>query len=207
MKKYSLKAKMITLKDYMECIDYRIADGSEYMWRCYGHDVYMLDSNSTYGLNTVCVVFDTKTQVVYQMEAWDYSARRSYRWINPDYIDAFKAECKRRKIDFTASIDDEKFIDIEVVSDMLEKASAIAKHESYDPRIQVELTLDDSEMFQLMTMAHERDITLNQMVEHVLTLEIERRKADEASTPAPGLSMTKDAIRKREARAKKKQST
>jgi hypothetical protein len=167
---------MITLKDYMECISYRITEGSEYMWNCYGPDAYSLDSGSNYGDNTVSVVFDKTTQEVYQMEAWDYANRRSYRWINPAYIDAIKAESKKRNIIFEQSIDDEKFIDIDSVKDMLEKATAISNGEEYDTRVTIELNFDDDELFLMMKMAHEMDISFNKFVEHILTDAIERAK-------------------------------
>ena len=38
------------------------------------------------------------------------------------------------------------------------------------------LTLSDDEMFKLMTMAHERDVTLNKMVEIILQEMIDRHK-------------------------------
>jgi len=38
----------------------------------------------------------------------------------------------------------------------------------------VPLDLADDELFRLMTLAHERDITLNQMVEQILREVIER---------------------------------
>jgi hypothetical protein len=41
-----------------------------------------------------------------------------------------------------------------------------------DTRQEVEIDLDNEDWFQLMKMAHERDITLNQMVEHVLREQI-----------------------------------
>lgn len=168
------------LKDFLECIDYRITEGSEYLWNCFGNNTYQLDSwNGDTDGNTICVVFDKKTQVVYEMQAWDHARRRTYRWIHPDYIDAVKAEYARRNLDFTVSIDNEHFVDLDVEADILEKASAISKNEEYDTRIQLELTLDDTEMFTLMTMAHERDLTLNQMVEHILTEMINKEKLNE----------------------------
>lgn len=42
-----------------------------------------------------------------------------------------------------------------------------------DGRVPVEITLGREEWYQLMMMAHERDITLNQMVELVLRQVIE----------------------------------
>jgi hypothetical protein len=171
---------MITLKDFMECINYRITDGSDYLWNCFGNNTYQLNSwHGTPDSNTVCVVFDTKTQTVYEMQAWDYANRRTYRWIHPTFIDAVKAEYKKRNLDFTVSIDNETFIDLDVEADILEKGNAISKNLPYDNRVQIELTLEDSEMLQLMTMAHERDLTLNQMVEHILSEMIGKEKLND----------------------------
>lgn len=170
---------MISIKDYMECINYRINEGSEYMWSCYGDSVYQLDSsNPEYtgpdqGYN-VAVVFDTKTQVVYEMQAWDYALDRAYRWIHPDYVNAVKAEYLSRQIDFSEACDELKFTDLDVEEDIIEKATAIANGQPYDTRVQLTLDLTDEEKFRLMTMAHERDLTLNQLIESVLEAEIAR---------------------------------
>ena len=196
---------MITLKDYMECISYRITQGSEYMWKCYGPAAYQLDSGSNYGDNTVSVVFDTTTQEVYQMEAWDFANRRSYRWINPDFIEAIKAESKERNIDFKQSIDNERFIDLDSIKDILEKATAISNGEDYDTRVILELDFNEDELFDMMKMAHEMDLSFNKFVEHILAEAIKRAETIVAAQQEYGkngkaLSMTKDAIRKREAR-------
>ena len=43
-----------------------------------------------------------------------------------------------------------------------------------DNRVDVEIELTDEEWYTLMKMAHEQDITLNQLVEQVLSAEIQR---------------------------------
>jgi len=43
-----------------------------------------------------------------------------------------------------------------------------------DNRVDVPIELTDDDWYTLMKMAHERDITLNQLVEEILTLEINR---------------------------------
>jgi hypothetical protein len=40
--------------------------------------------------------------------------------------------------------------------------------EEYDTRISVPLELDDDIMFDLMKLAHERDVTFNKLVEDIL---------------------------------------
>lgn len=168
---------MITIKDFLETIQYKITDGADYCWQCYGPNARSMDYwNGKHDNNgvTICMVFDTKTQVVYEMEAWNSAKSREYRWIHPDYRAVIKAEATKRGVDHSQSFDDNKFIDLEVAEDMLEKATAIVNGEDYDDRVIVPLTLDKEQMLMLMTLAHEADLTLNQFVEKVLRAEIER---------------------------------
>lgn len=169
---------MITLKEFFEVAEYRITEGSEYGWQCFGHDAYSLDSwNGDQNGHTLTVVFDRKTQVVYQVEAFDYANERAYRIINPDYRQAFDDECKRREIvDQAWERDDRtpvKFTDLDVVDDWLEKASAIVAGEEYDTRVKIPLELDRDQLHELMLLAHQQDLTLNQLVEKVVRLAIE----------------------------------
>lgn len=55
--------------------------------------------------------------------------------------------------------------------------------QSLDGRSTVEIDLDREEWYQIMIMAHERDITLNQMVEQILRKAI-AHYGDPLSTPA-----------------------
>ena len=49
-----------------------------------------------------------------------------------------------------------------------------------DNRVDVEIELADEEWYTLMRMAHEQDITLNQLVERVLTAEIDRIEKEQS---------------------------
>ena len=49
-----------------------------------------------------------------------------------------------------------------------------------DNRVDVPIELTDEQWYSLMKMAHERDITLNQLVEQILTLEMERLEQEES---------------------------
>jgi hypothetical protein len=160
---------MITIKDFMEVTDYRITEGSTYGWQCYGGNAYTLDSwNGDQDGHTVSMVFDTKTQVVYEFTVCDYYRDRAYRWINPDYIDSHTDEALTRDVNLNEAWDEVDYTDIEVREDILEKARAIINGDDYDTRIQVPLTLENDQLFEIMKMAHERDITLNEMVESIL---------------------------------------
>lgn len=168
---------MIELKTFLEAIDYKITEGSEYCWDIYSPDTHRLDRQTESG-NSVSCVFDTKEHFVYEMEAWDNSNDRVYRWIHPDYINNYKAECKDRNVVFKNACDDVNFIDIEVEVDMLEKVRAIASDTEYDTRIQVEIDFSDEELFQYMKFAHNMNITFNQLVEQALQAAIDKHKEE-----------------------------
>lgn len=171
----------MNLKDYMTVINYRVTEGSEFGWDCFGPNAYRLDSwsgafnNTTEGY-TVSVTFDTQDQTVYQMEAWDYENNRAYRWTSPEWKPKHDKEAKKRGFDPDDAWDEVKFVNLEVEADFLEKARAIVAGEPYDTRVQIEIDWDDDVLMSAMKLAHERDITFNQLVELALTEYLEEKK-------------------------------
>jgi len=164
---------MVTLKQFFETINYRVTDGSEYQWLCFGDNAYVLESTELNNGYTVSALFDTKNQTVYQVEAHDFTNNRSYRLMNPDFKDAYHQEVEDRKIDDVA-YDDVQFIELETPEDFIQKATAIISGENYDSRISIPLELPDDILLTLMKQAHEKDITFNEHMENILRDEIER---------------------------------
>jgi hypothetical protein len=170
---------MITLQEWMEIVGYRISDGSNYCWSCYGPSAYGLDSWNRNGEGSnVSIIFDTQTQVVYEVQAHDYTNNVSYRMIHPDYRKKHKKEAKSRNVDVDEAYDDIKFTDIDDDFEFIVKAQAIAIQAPYDDRVPVDLELDQETIYQLMRLAHEQDITLNQLVEKLLQSFINEEIAD-----------------------------
>jgi hypothetical protein len=160
---------MITMKEWMELVDYKITEGSDFCWNCYGDDAYMLDSwNGEQDGHSFTVIFDTKTQVVYEVQAHDYVHQRAYRMVNDDFRKKLKKEARKRDVDKNTAWDDVNYVDLEVDDDFIQKCLSIKAGEDYDTRVSVPLELDDDMLFDLMKMAHEHDVTLNEMVEVVL---------------------------------------
>ena len=166
---------MITLKEWMEIVDYKITEGSDFGWLCYGKDVHMLDSwNGEQDGHSFTVIFDTKTQVVYEVQAHDYVHNRAYRMINPDFQKKNKKEAKKRDIDKNNAWDDVNYVDIEVDDDFFQKCLSIKAGEDYDTRVSVPMDFSDEELLTYMKLAHDLDITLNQLVEQALREAIDR---------------------------------
>jgi hypothetical protein len=160
---------MLTVKEWMELVDFRITEGSDYCWRCFGDNPYSLSSwNGDHDGWSFNIVFDTKTQVVYTMEVCDYARSRAYRMINPDYKFAHDQEAKQHNVSAKEAWDECDFVDLEEDDDFIQKALAIRDGVDYDTRVSVPLTVPDDVLFELMKKAHEQDITLNQLVEDVL---------------------------------------
>lgn len=157
----------MTLSDFFNSVDYKVSGGGRFCWDCFGQLAHTIDATGNLGADA-SVTFDTGTHMVYTVEVWDSVNDREYRWVNPAFVSVYKNESIRRSVDYTSSIDDRKYIDIEVEQDMLEKLKAIVHGENYDTRIQVPLNLPKTEMLQLMTLAHEQDITFNQLIGNIL---------------------------------------
>ena len=170
---------MITMQEFMEVVEYRITEGSDFTWDCFGKNSrpYSLSAwNGEHDGWSFCITFDTGTQEVYVAEACDYRNDRAYRLFNPKYKDAYMNHGNKEFIN--QAWDDVEYVDLEVDDDWIQKALAIRDGEDYDTRVSVPLDLGDDELFRLMKMAHERDLTLNEFVEDILREAIERHAID-----------------------------
>lgn len=162
---------MITLKEYLEAINFKITGGSEYLWECYGPHCRYLDSDDNNdGENTysVSAVFNCVNQTVYAVELWDYVNGREYRWINPAYVKAHADACAKHDVGVDESSDDRKFINLDVPGDILEKISKVVAGEPYDTRVQIEVDFSDEDLLKYMKLAHQMDISFNELVEQAL---------------------------------------
>jgi hypothetical protein len=160
---------MITMKEWMDLVDYRITEGSDYTWQCYGGNAYMLDSwNGEQDGHSFTVIFDTKDQTVYEVQAHDYVHNRAYRMINEDFQKKMKKESKRRDVNRNEAWDNVNYVDLDVDDDFFQKALAIKAGEDYDTRVSVPIDMSDADLLVFMKMAHERDVTFNELVEEAL---------------------------------------
>jgi hypothetical protein len=162
---------MITMKEWMELVDYKITEGDSYGWSCYGPNSYQLSSwNGVHGSGgySFGIVFSTKTQKVYEVTVCDYTNNRAYRMINPSKIEKHRKEAESRNVNFNEAWDDVDYIDLEVDDDFIQKCLAIKDGDDYDTRVQVPVDFSDEDLLQYMKLAHERDITFNELVEEAL---------------------------------------
>lgn len=160
---------MITMKEWMELVNYRITEGSDYQWQCYGPTAYTLDSwNGEFDGHSFSIIFDNNEQTVYEVQAHDYLHQRAYRMVNPEFQKKMRKEAKRRDVDKDQAWDNVNYVDLEVDDDFIQKCLAIRDSEDYDTRVQVPVDFSDEDLLKYMKMAHERDMTFNEFVEEAL---------------------------------------
>jgi hypothetical protein len=168
------------MQRWLEMVEYRIVEGSEYGWDCFGSQAYCLDHYDMRDINRASfnITFDRVDQTVYALEAHDYRNDRAYRWIAPSFKEAYETEAKRRGVSADEAWDDVNYVDLEVLDDFFQKGNAIYQGKDYDTRVSIPLEFTDEELLTYMTMAHERDMTFNQFVEEAIKAAIEEFKRD-----------------------------
>lgn len=108
-------AMKINLKNYLESVKYKIQEGFEYGWECFGKNTFALNTEGKKGSNFIYstqVIFNTKNQTLYEVSFWDYVGRRVFRWINPRFVSKVKKEYKNRNLCFYTASDEMKFEDV-----------------------------------------------------------------------------------------------
>jgi hypothetical protein len=160
---------MITLKEWMEIVEYRVTEGSGFQWQCYGNNAYSLDSwDGRIEGHSFTIIFDTKTQVVYEVQSHDFKNDRAYRLVNSDFKSQRDDESNLRNVPLDEAWDEVNYVDLESDDDWIQKALAIIAGEDYDTRVSIPIDLPEEELMVLFKMAHERDMTFNAFVEQAL---------------------------------------
>lgn len=163
---------MITMKEWLELVDYKITEGSEYNWDCYGPNSYSLDSNGCGGGYNFGIVFSTKTQKVYEVCVCDYINNRAYRMINLNNVEKHRKEATERGISLNQAWDEVEYVDLEVNDDFIQKGLSIKNGKDYDTSVLVTIDLSDDLLLQAALEAHKQNITLNEYINLILTKKV-----------------------------------
>jgi hypothetical protein len=162
---------MITMKEWMELVDYKITEGGDYGWQCYGPNAYCLDSwNGVHGAGgySFSIVFSTKTQKVYEVSVCDYTNDRAYRMIAEDKQKKHAKEAAELEVNLNQAWDDVDYVDLEVDDDFIQKCLAIRAGEPYSTDVSIPLDLPDDLLMFAFRAAHEQNITFNEYVNQAL---------------------------------------
>ena len=151
---------MNTLINFLKAIDYKITDCTDYCWDCYGNNIRSMDSYNI-GFSECSAIFTKNGGAIRELTMHDYENLRSYRWTDPQWVQARKAEALSMSMDDNTAYGDINFIELEMIEDMLEKMTAVTRGEKYDTRIMIPLEMTDKEFLEVARAAHALDITIN----------------------------------------------
>lgn len=165
------------LYELLRIANFKISGGSEFLWKCYGLNARILDFSESSGQSIdhcsgVSCVFDSETQQVYEVNIYEANLytenNKWYRWIDADFIEDYKKECSEREVPFELAIDDKKWTDLEYIEDVLRKVPQVIETGSCDDDVTIKLDLNNDELLTLCMYAHEKNITLNDLIKEIL---------------------------------------
>jgi len=164
---------------FCELTQHRLTEVSHFIWPCFGENAHSFSYwNEDHDGFSISTIVRLDGMIVEVLEVCDYAGNRAYRWFNPNTgaRDAYMKSAVANSGDQrNQAWDDVNFVDLEVLEDFIAKAEAIRDGRDYDERVTMPIDISDEDFAKIAKLAHDRDITFNQMVEHILREEIQRR--------------------------------
>lgn len=161
------------LFEVLQKIKPNITSGSQFLWKCYGNNAWMIDlcriDTKLHMNETVTIIYDSQHMEIYEISTYSEIHQLEYKWYNPNYREIVKEEYKNRNIDFDDPIcEDIKLIELEMLDDIIEKSSAIIEGKDFDKRILVELNLTNEEIETLTRASVLSNQTIDEFVNSAL---------------------------------------
>jgi hypothetical protein len=103
----------------------RVCGGSEYLWDCYGSDARYMEFADINGRECCHIVFDTKTQDVYEIGLYKYDPDVAIGWHNPAFLQAYLNECALKKVEPFVAWDSLLYQQVNSIDTVLECAVMI----------------------------------------------------------------------------------
>ena len=105
------------LTDILGPLGWRITDGGEHGWNCYGEGCRSIELGDDHrdGLY-IYLVFDPKTLRVFEVTGhgpiYELTENNPWRWIDAEYQSSFRNECTRRRIKWQQAWDDVMYSEV-----------------------------------------------------------------------------------------------
>lgn len=130
-------------------------------------------------LFTIEATISKNYKIIYRVCVSDFKNMRHYNWVSPGLKEDFNKEQADMGFDPKIGwIEDDDIIettDLEVFEDFIEKSNAIISNSDYDTRLLVNMNIDKELVYDLMLIAHSKDITLNELINEIMLAKIENK--------------------------------
>lgn len=125
---------IVTLKKFLDASNYKVQEGSPFLWKCYGPDAHYLDCGNFRGFGLhdhwmSSAIFDCKTQRVYEARMWLNTGQntKAWRWVHPKYKKASKDEHEARGVKYNDATDGVEFVNCSTPEKFLATIKKIVK--------------------------------------------------------------------------------
>ena len=169
-----IEGTSMRIEHFLQSINYQIKDCSNYLWKCFGENVRILDTecqNSDIG--TSCI-FDPTTRKIFVIEFWDekgqhiaFDELEFCVCIDPNFREAYFKEYEDRNIETNNLIE----ISYEEILSKIRKAFKTETEE-------VNIHIDPDLQTYVYRLAHELNISFNEFVVEILRNQIKEIKND-----------------------------
>lgn len=166
----------MNISQLMETFDFKMK-GSQgaYLWTCYPN-ARIVDFESEFA--HASGIYSTASQTMYEVEIDSKNGEHEspFRWINPEFKDAYVKEAESRNINPKIAWDGIKYVEIDDFTEFLSVAKQVFN--GVKPETEIDLELDHDVLFHHLLAAHEQNITFNEHISNVLRRELETIKTD-----------------------------
>lgn len=168
----------MSLETIIKAAQFKISGGSPMLWKCYGDNARYLDFSTNTVEDVASVIFDSVNQTVYEI-SFHPGEDKYYRWINPEFFEAYMQEAISRDFDHDIVMDDIPWIDCDLEIDITEKINSFFLTGSYDERIMISLDLSDEAIQALVNLAGEKGVSIDDVVNDILIDIIDKKTRGE----------------------------
>lgn len=108
------------VNQFLTAVQYRITEGSEFLWDCYGTEAWYLDCGM------FSSIIDRHTGLIYELTVNDHEEGVNLRWIDPEFLEAYVNEAKSRGHEPWQAYDDVLYTQVKDGQEMIAIISARA---------------------------------------------------------------------------------
>lgn len=101
------------IEDFLSAVLYKITEGSQFIWNCYGANAWYLDAEYA------SAVFDRCNGIVLEVSVHGETHDINHRWIHPEYLERYINESAARGCDPWQVYDDVQYTRVDSEDDIL----------------------------------------------------------------------------------------
>jgi hypothetical protein len=130
------------LSDVITAAGARVSGGDPFMWKCYGENANFIEFRDTDSQGYAHAVYDTENYVVYEIHIEVPGQDQAFRWLNPDFKQAYYAEAVVMRVDPNMAWDEVGYIHVDTEELILEYLKDIG--ETYYDNLPIIESKDES---------------------------------------------------------------